>query len=156
MTNGEKTMNRKERRAKHIAVKEPTINVKLSDLRQGKVPPVIVQAIQHEANLEYIKAKDQISMDIDAACLWALHQAFGFGYDRLKRFYIAVGIEHSKLAKHYETDGTYPERHLLETELRINLNDWSKELYEKINKNPVGNTDCGDSNRNHDCRDSKG
>ncbi len=70
------------------------------------------------------------SRELDAVFLWVLHQEFGFGKERLKKFYARLIPAMQKLADHYEMDDedqvwlcTYKLK-----EYGIDLEQWEKEL----------------------------
>lgn len=55
-----------------------------------------------------IELEEEHAKDFDATVLWALHETFGFGAERLKRFYRAYQAEYKRLREYYqleESDG---------------------------------------------------
>jgi hypothetical protein len=73
------------------------------------------------------------AVEVDAIILWTLHEVFGFGPIRLKRFYDAFAPAMDELVKRYEmeeTDQVWLCTHMLESYLStydIKLEDWQKE-----------------------------
>ena len=45
------------------------------------------KAMKREINNQILKSDAEYYYDMDACVLWALHEVFGFGYTRLKRFF---------------------------------------------------------------------
>lgn len=69
------------------------------------------------------------AVEIDAMVLWILHDKFGFGIKRLKRFFDCFSDEMSELAKRYELDESESSwlcTYKLE-QLGVDLNAWEKE-----------------------------
>lgn len=68
-------------------------------------------------------------VDMDASTLWTLHSEFGFGKDRLKKFWDACFATHQKLKKQYDVDGNEADwicTKLLK-EIGIDVEEWYKE-----------------------------
>lgn len=63
--------------------------------------PGLRQEILKEARREVFEQKRCLDDDFDAAVLWALHQAFGFGSDRLRRFYDAFIANYDEMREFY-------------------------------------------------------
>lgn len=47
---------------------------------------------------------DRFALELDATILWALHTEFGFGAERLRRFYDCVAESREALLRHYEME----------------------------------------------------
>ncbi len=45
-----------------------------------------------------------MASDLEATFLWALHEQFGFGAERLRRFYDSVAESRGALLRHYEME----------------------------------------------------
>ena len=62
-------MNRRERRKlqkQGVQVpKDPSINIKLSDLGRGMMTPAMEQAMMHEINQQCLEADARFSLDLD-------------------------------------------------------------------------------------------
>jgi len=68
--------------------------------------------------------------EVDAIVLWEMRQMFGFGPDRLKRFYLAFGSGINALLERYELsqdDDVWLATRKLKDELGIDLAEWEKE-----------------------------
>lgn len=68
-------------------------------------------------------------LEIDAAVLWVLHEEFGFGETRLKRFFDSFAPAIDGLVQRYEMDhgdGVWLCTHKLK-ELGIDISEWEKE-----------------------------
>lgn len=62
------------------------------------------KAIDIEAKkslIEYIKA---FRLEIEARVLWSLHSSFGFGEERLRRFFEAFDQSIGELVEHYDVE----------------------------------------------------
>lgn len=73
--------------------------------------------VLREVNQELTKATDRFFYDEVTVILWVLHQQFGFGKERLKKFYVNYNKENQKLRDHYaasDQDLHYITSHLLE------------------------------------------
>lgn len=68
--------------------------------------------------------------EIDAMVLWVLHEVFGFGPTRLRRFYQAFGGQIEDLAERYQMtdngDRVWLCTHKLK-EYGVDLEEWEKE-----------------------------
>lgn len=58
--------------------------------------------VLREVNAELAKATDRFYYDEVTVILWVLHETFGFGKDRLKRFYDNYSKVNNQLKAHYE------------------------------------------------------
>ena len=75
------------------------------------------------------EARDRLFNDMDAVVLYALHETFGFGADRLHRFYEAFVAEYRALQDHYELGNDTPfvcKQRLLQ--IGVDVEKWSAEL----------------------------
>ena len=57
--------------------------------------------VLREVNAELAKATDRFYYDEVTVILWVLHETFGFGRDRLKRFYDNYSRVNNQLKEHY-------------------------------------------------------
>lgn len=66
--------------------------------------------------------------NLDATVLYTLHQVFGFGKDRLRKFWRALESEHDKLVKYYELpeDGPWLCTELLKR-IDVDVKSWNEE-----------------------------
>lgn len=126
-------MNRRERRALERAGKipkqEPKYNLTLEEIINAQTmgaSTVVDKAVRQE----FLKKDREFTLDMDTIYLWTLHKVFGWGYTRLKRFYLEVFKEHLRMRKFYEMDDLYPERKKLKEEVGIDLEEWYSKLFE--------------------------
>lgn len=124
-------MNRQQRRKlqkQGVQVpKDPTINIKLSELGGKMMTPAMQRAMEHEINQQCLEHDERLSLDIDTMVLWTLHRHLGFGKKRLHDFYIAMAAEHRRMREYYQMDDLYPERHKLK-EMGVDIEEWQKEI----------------------------
>lgn len=124
-------MNRAQRRkaakAGLLVPKDPTLNIKLSELGKGIMTPNMRMAMDHEINQQCLEADERLALDIDAMVLYTLHRHLGFGVKRLHDFYVAMAAEHRRMREYYQMDDLYPERSKLK-ELGVDLEAWQKEV----------------------------
>ena len=72
-------------------------------------------------------------LDVDATVLWTLNQCFGFGKDRLRKFFEAYSQTYKDLLSRYEMgneDAKWLYRHMLKDRLGIDIEAWNKEKEE--------------------------
>lgn len=123
-------MNRAQRRKAAKAglpvQKDPTLNIKLSELGKGIMTPNMRMAMDHEIYQQCLEADERLALDVDTMVLWTLHRHLGFGVKRLHDFYVAMAAEHRRMREYYQMDDMYPERSKLK-ELGVDLEAWQKE-----------------------------
>ena len=88
------------------------------------------KALKIEASRQVYEARDRLFNDMDAVILWALHEEFGFGADRLKRFYQSFILNYRELQNHYELGDDTP--FVCKERLRqigVDVEEWDKEFY---------------------------
>ncbi len=107
--------------------KDPTLNIKLSELGSKMMTPAMQRAMEHEINQQCLEHDERLSLDIDTMVLWTLHRHLGFGKKRLHDFYIAMAAEHRRMREYYQMDDLYPERHKLK-EMGVDVEQWQKEI----------------------------
>lgn len=124
-------MNRRERRKlqkQGVQVpKDPSINIKLSDLGRSVMTPTMREAMMHEIYQQCLDADAQLSLDLDTVVIWTLYQCYGWRDKRLHEFYLAMVAEHRRMREYYETDTPYPERCKLR-ERGIDIQKWQEEV----------------------------
>lgn len=107
-------MNRRERRKlqkQGVQVpKDPSINIKLSDLGRGIMTPAMESAMMHEINQQCLEADARFSLDLDTMVLWTLYQCYGW-----------------REKEYYQMDDLYPERYKLK-EKGIDIEKWQEEV----------------------------
>ena len=126
-------MNRRERRkmerAGKIPKQEPIYSMKPSDIKNAALNGVGKQAMIQEIRQQCLAADREITLDMDTIYLWTLHNKYGWGLKRLKRFYMEVFEEHLKMRERYEMDDVYPQRQRLK-EKGIDIESWYDELFD--------------------------
>jgi hypothetical protein len=87
------------------------------------------KAMNMEIQRQTAEYDEKHILEIDALILWNLHQVFGFGPKRLKRFYDALAPSTEALVKRYEmedSDSIWLCTHLLKR-YGIDVKEWDKE-----------------------------
>lgn len=76
---------------------------------------------------------DNMASDLEATFLWALHEQFGFGAERLRRFYDCVAESRGALLRHYEMedDSQFILLRKLE-EIGVDLKQWDNEQKQHV------------------------
>lgn len=124
-------MNRRERRKlqkQGVQVpKDPSINIKLSDLGRSVMTPTMREAMMHEIYQQCLDADARLSLDLDTVVIWTLYQCYGWRDKRLHDFYLAMAAEHRRMREYYETDTPYPERCKLKDK-GIDIQKWQEEV----------------------------
>lgn len=100
----------------------------------GKVYGATLTAAEQKAmNIEILKQLAEYDRrhetEIDAMILWHLHEQFGFGPERLKRFYDSFGMSVKELIKRYELeddDQIWLCTHMLK-EYGVDIEKWQNE-----------------------------
>ena len=104
----------------------------------GKIYGAVLTAAERKAMemeiARQVAAFDRENMlNIDAVILWELHEQFGFGADRLRRFFDGFGKRFNDLTRHYEmesSDGPYICLEKLK-EIGVDLEKWMEESDEE-------------------------
>lgn len=126
-------MNRADRRkAKKDGKKiksEPVLLMKPSEIGKAATQGVGREAMMHEINRQILTKDKEYQLDIDTMVLWTLHQCYGWGAARLKKFYVAMMKEHLRMREFYELDDLYPERYKLK-EKGVDIEAWYGELFD--------------------------
>ena len=92
--------------------------------------PTQRKAMMAEINRQILEQDKKYKLDMDAAVLWVLHESFGFGEKRLKRFFNAFSEKHEELRNYYELEGdanTWLCRYLLKRDAGVDIEAWEKE-----------------------------
>ena len=89
------------------------------------------RVIDEEINRQVIEQHQKYTDDFDYMVMKILHQEFGFGLTRLKRFYEAFTTKNDALVKHYEMPdaGVYIARKEM-NEIGCNIEKWNSERSE--------------------------
>lgn len=126
-------MNRADRRkAKKEGKKiksEPVLLMKPSEIGRAATRGVGRESMMHEINRQILAKDKEYQLDIDTMVLWTLHQCYGWGSARLKKFYVAMMKEHLRMREFYELDDLYPERYKLK-EKGVDVEAWYDELFD--------------------------
>lgn len=91
------------------------------------------KAMEMEISRQVAEFDRQNMLAIDAVILWELHEQFGFGADRLRRFFDGFGRRFNELIDHYEMgseDGPYICLQKLK-DLGVDLEEWMRETDEE-------------------------
>ena len=93
-----------------------------------ELTPKEQKAMDKEINRQIIERHRQFTDDFDYMVMKLLHDHFGFGYTRLRRFYEAFNVENDALEKHYEMAdaSTYVARKEM-NDLGVNIEKWNQE-----------------------------
>jgi hypothetical protein len=93
-----------------------------------KFSPKEQQAINAEIDRQLVKRHKEFSDDVDYMILKILHDHFGFGPTRLRRFYDRFTEDNYALIQHYEMPdaGMYIARKQM-NEIGCNVEEWNRE-----------------------------
>ena len=127
-------MNRADRRKAKKEGKEiksePVLLMKPSEIGKAATRGVGRKSMMHEINKQILAKDKEYQLDIDTMVLWTLHQCYGWGAARLKKFYVAMMKEHLRMREFYELDDLYPERHKLK-EKGVDVEAWYNEFFDE-------------------------
>lgn len=86
------------------------------------------KAIDAEINRQLIEKHSVFVDDVDYMIMRILHDEFGFGLTRLKRFYEAIDADYDALVKHYEMPdaGAYIARKEM-NKIGCDIEKWNRE-----------------------------
>ena len=79
-------------------------------------------ALKAEIARQVHELDEKFSAEICAMLLWALHEEFGFGADRLRRVWDCVAVHRAELLKHYEFILLYKLR-----QIGVDVEKWTAE-----------------------------
>lgn len=127
-------MNRKQRReaAKQgqPVKNEPTLNVKPSELVNAALKGPGKKAMDHEIHQQLLEMDKIFCRDVDTMVLWTLYSCYGWGAERLKKFYVNMFREHIRMREYYEMDELYPERQKLKEKTGVDIDEWFDKLFD--------------------------
>ena len=92
------------------------------------------KALDIEIGKEFAKYNRNNANEVDAIILWVLHDQFGFGHDRLKKFHAAFQPSLEELCKRYEMTHKDDELWLCTRKLLdigVDIEDWNKEVMDQ-------------------------
>jgi hypothetical protein len=96
-----------------------------------ELSPAEKRAMDEEINRQLIEKHQEFTDDVDYMIMRILHDQFGFGLTRLKRFYEAFMADNDALVKHYEMPdaGVYIARKEMNA-IGCNIEEWNRERSE--------------------------
>ena len=96
-----------------------------------ELTPKEQKAMNEEINRQVIERHREFTDDFDYMVMRILHEHFGFGLTRLRRFYDAFSADNDALVKHYEMDdaGVYIARKQMNA-IGCNIEKWNRERSE--------------------------
>lgn len=86
-------------------------------------------AMDEEIRRQILEHDEQFSVDLDSTILYVLHEQFGFGKVRLKRFYKLFLERHKELREHYQfdaSDAAWLCRTRLKEQCEVDVERWYK------------------------------
>ena len=91
------------------------------------------RALQAEVSRQARQISDRFAIEIDATIHWALHEKFGFGPERLRRFYDCVYESREMLLQRYDMhdDAEFILLHKLR-EIGVDVQKWSAEQKQHV------------------------
>ena len=92
------------------------------------------KALDIELGKEFAKYNRNNANEVDAIILWVLHDQFGFGHDRLKKFHAAFQPSLEELCSRYEMTDKDDELWLCTRKLLdigVDIEDWNKEVMDQ-------------------------
>ena len=126
-------MNRRQRRELErrgqIPKAEPVYNMKPKAMVDAVLNDVGKDIMMDEIRKNLLEREKSMAIDIDTCVLWTLHVKYGWGKQRLKKFYKELFEEHLRMRKFYDTDEPYPERMKLK-EKGADVEAWYNELFD--------------------------
>ncbi len=126
-------MNRRQRRELErrgqIPKSEPTYNMKPKDMVGAVLNGNGKDIMMAEIHKNLVQKEKELALDIDTCVLWTLHNKYGWGKQRLRKFYLDLFEEHLRMRQFYDMDDLYPERMKLQ-EKGIDVEAWYNELFD--------------------------
>ncbi|MBP3311989.1 MAG: hypothetical protein J6L72_07125 [Butyricicoccus sp.] len=105
----------------------------MNALRRYSMSKEEKRALQAEVARQARQISDRFALELDATILWALHEKFGFGPERLRRFYDCVYNNRETLLQRYDMhdDAEFILLHKLR-EIGADVRKWSEEQTEHV------------------------
>lgn len=126
-------MNRRQRRELErrgqIPRTEPVYNMKPKAMVNALMSGVGKDTMMSEIHKNLVEKEKELALDVDTCVLWTLHNKYGWGKQRLKKFYLDLFEEHLNMRKYYDIDDMYPERMKLK-EKGVDVEAWYNELFD--------------------------
>lgn len=94
------------------------------------------KVINAEINRQILEKDAEYRDNLDAVVLYTLHVVFGYGPQRLRKFYDKLFEEHNKLVKHYEMedeDGPFLAKEVLKR-IGVDITAWNEDWEERYKK----------------------
>lgn len=87
------------------------------------------KALNEEIGRQTRSFVDRFALELDACILWALHEGFGFGEQRLRRFYESCAKNREDLIRKYEMqdDAKFVCVYNLK-KIGVDVEEWSRQL----------------------------
>lgn len=126
-------MNRRQRRELErkgqIPKAEPVYNMKPKAMVNALMSGVGKDTMMSEIHKNLVEKEKELALDVDTCVLWTLHNKYGWGKQRLRKFYLDLFEEHLNMRRYYDVDDMYPERMKLK-EKGIDVESWYNELFD--------------------------
>ena len=126
-------MNRRQRRELErrgqIPKAEPVYNMKPKAMVNALMSGVGKDTMMSEIHKNLVEKEKELALDVDTCVLWTLHNRYGWGKQRLRKFYLDLFEEHLNMRRYYDVDDMYPERMKLK-EKGIDVESWYNELFD--------------------------
>ncbi len=126
-------MNRRQRRELErrgqIPKAEPVYNMKPKAMIDAVLNDVGKDIMMAEIRKNLLEREKSMAIDIDTCVLWTLHVKYGWGKQRLKKFYKELFEEHLRMRQFYDTDEPYPERMKLK-EKGADVEAWYNDMFD--------------------------
>lgn len=105
----------------------------MNALRRYSMSKEEKRALQAEVSRQARQISDRFALELDATILWALHSEFGFGADRLRRFYDCVYQNREALLRRYDMhdDAEFILLHKLR-EIGVDVQKWSADQKQHV------------------------
>lgn len=105
----------------------------MNALRRYSMSKEEKRALQAEVSRQARQISDRFALELDATILWALHDEFGFGAERLRRFYDCVYNNREALLRRYDMhdDAEFILLHKLR-EIGVDVQKWSADQKQHV------------------------
>lgn len=127
-------MNRRQRRELErkgqIPKTEPVYSMKPKAMVNALMSGIGRDTMMAEIHKNLIEKEKDLALDVDTCVLWTLHSKYGWGKQRLRKFYLALFEEHLNMRRYYDIEDMYPERIKLK-EIGVDVEAWYNELFDK-------------------------
>ena len=126
-------MNRRQRRELErkgqIPKAEPVYNMKPKAMVDAVLNGSGKDIMMAEIHKSIVQKEKDLALDVDTCVLWTLHNNYGWGKQRLRKFYMDLFEEHLRMRQFYDIDEPYPERMKLK-EKGVDVEAWYNELFD--------------------------